>query len=518
MKKLLILSALLPVLPLAAAPLAPGSKATPTPAATPKPTPKPTLRKSPTATPKPASKPVVKPVNKPAAKPVVQPKPAARPVVTAKPAVKPVPVSNVVPTTVEKLTNGVTFVARPDTLAPRVALSLVIRTGAADETPETAGWRRLLVNAMLRSAPKGYELPAGVDEAEALSRAAEKAGGIIGATVGDDFVEIYVVGEAQKAQQLLDLALAFWQKPRLSDEDLKNARERTLSQIEADDLDTAGKTQAALRSQLFRDARGELSAYGLPDFGTSDSLANLSDEKLRTLHTTKLASSRLIVAATGAIDAAALRQKLESLPATASREPAAPFFAPPKAGTPALVVRELPVPSAWVFVSYPLAGNTNNDGPALRVLAAALGDSSKARLPERLLQSRVMGSSPPASTVAAQYIPRRYAGEMVLYAQTGPQNVERVKNALLDEVRKLRETPLSAAELESAKTYARGSWSIERQNLRERAFQTALSPALGGPLDTTWPSRLQGVTSADVQRVAKKYLGAYAVALVMPGE
>jgi predicted Zn-dependent peptidase len=417
------------------------------------------------------------------------------------------------------LSNGITFVTRPDTIAPRVGLSLVIRTGAADETPETAGWRRLLVNAMLRGTPKGYELPAGstLDDAEALPRAAEKAGGALGATVGDDFVEIYAVGDSQKAEGLLDLALAFWQKPRLSDEDLKNARERTQSQLEADDLDTAGKTQAALRSQIFRDARGELSAYGLPDFGTTESLAKLSDEKLRALHATRLATGRLTVAATGAFDAAALRQKLESLPASASGEPKTPFFAPPKAGAPALVVRELPIPSAWVFVSYPLAGNTNNDAAALRVLAAALGDSSKARLPGRLLKSQIMGSSPVASTVAAQFIPRRYAGEMVLYAQTGPQNVERVKNALLDEIRKVRETPLSALELESAKVYARGSWSIERQNLRERAFQTALGPALGAPADTTWPARLQSVSSADVQRVAKKYLGSYAVALVMPG-
>jgi predicted Zn-dependent peptidase len=85
-------------------------------------------------------------------------------------------------------------------------------------------------------------------------------------------------------------------------------------------------------------------------------------------------------------------------------------------------------------------------------------------------------------------------------------------------MRRLRDAPLSKVELESAKTFARGSWSVERQNLRDRAFQSALSPALGGPIDTLWPARLSAVSGAEVQRVAKKYLRAYAVALVMPAE
>jgi predicted Zn-dependent peptidase len=459
------------------------------------------------------AKPIVKPATKPTAKSPVKPvaNVAAQPV-----AAQPVAAKS---SSLERLPNGITFIARPDKIAPRAAISLVLRVGAADETPQTAGWRRLLVNAMLRGVPKGYESSVtGLEATEALPRAAEKVGGTLGATVGDDFVEIFVVGDAEKAPELLDFALAFWKNPRLSDADIDAARERTQNQIEADDLDTAGKTQAALRSQLFRDARGELSAYGLSDFGTTASLASLSNEKIRAFHAQKLVSARLTAAATGNFDAAALREKLKNQPALLPRDAAPPSFARPKAGSPALVVRELPVPSAWVFVSYPLAGNTQNDAATLRVLAAALGDAKDARLPARLLKSRPLGSAPSAISVAAQFIPRRYGGELVLYSQTGPQNVERVKNALLDEIRRLRDAPLSNSELQSAKTYARGTWSIERLGLRERAFQTALAPALGGPLDTTFPTRLQSVTSAQIQAAAKKYLQAYAVALVMPGE
>lgn len=501
-----LLTPLLLTNPVLAAPAKPTpTKAAPTKAATAKPDAKTPAAKSPAA----KAAPTKSSPAKASGANTTKAKPAAAATVARMPA-----------QTVEKLSNGVNFVARPDKIAPRVAMSLVLRAGAADETTETAGWRRLLVNAMLRGVPQGYgdSGATGVMAAEGLARAAEKVGGVLGATVGDDFVEIYVNGASDKAPQLLDLALAFWKNPRLSDEDINTARERASAQVDADDIDTASKTQAALRSQIFRDARGELSAYGLPDYGTAESIANLTNEKLRSLYATKLSTARLTVAVTGDFDAAALRQKLEDLPSAATREPATPTFVAPKAGSPALVVRELPVPTAWVFVSYPLVGNTANDAASLRVLAAALGDSRLARLPARLLKTRVMGSSPAALTIAAQFIPRRYAGELVIYAQTGPQGVERVKNALLDEIRKLRDTPLSAAELQSAKTYARGSWSIERQALRDRAFQSALSPALGGPTDASFPARLQQVTAADVQKAAQNYLKAYAVALVMPAD
>ncbi len=272
-----------------------------------------------------------------------------------------------------------------------------------------------------------------------------------------------------------------------------------------------------MRSQLYRDARGDLVAYGLPEYGTPASLQNLTNDRLRELYAAKFRSARLIVAATGDIDSPAIRARLESLPATVQPQAPPPFFKPPDASKqPALVVREFPTPTAWVFITYPLPKAMPADAPALRILAAALGDAARARLPARLLNHNMIDDPNAALTVAAQFVPRRYAGELVLFAQTGPQGVEAVKNAILDEIRKLRAAPLSPSELQNAKNYLRGAWAVERDDLRDRAFQTALAPALGAPADTTWPARVAATSAGEVQRVAKKYLSAYAVALVMP--
>ena len=421
----------------------------------------------------------------------------------------------------EKLSNGVQWVSSVDRIAPRVAISLLLRVGAADETLESAGWRRLVVGAMLRSAPKGFESAAtGRPETEALTRAAERLGGSIGASVGDDTIEIFATGNSARGTELLKLMLALAQNPRLSDADIDAARTRLGEGIDAEEFDIAGRVGGVLRGQLFRNGSGEFVAYGLPENGTRESLASLTNERVRELFASRVSRASVTVAAAGDVDESGMRALLNDFRApgaTPMIEAPAPIFATPRGATP-LVVRELPTPAAWVFVSYGMGTVDKRDVPALRVLASALGEARGARLPTRLLQAPLGAETPAALATSAQWIPRRYAGELLISAQTSPQGVDNVKNLLLDEVRKLREGSLKPVELERARAYARGAWSLERQNLRDRAFLTALSPALGGSSDASLAGQLENVSAADVKRVATKYLNNYAVALVMPRE
>ena len=418
---------------------------------------------------------------------------------------------------IETLPNGVILVPTLDRTSPRVAISLLIGEGAANETAANAGWRRLLFNAMSRQAPEGYALgDTKTEQQESLVNAAAQLGGVITVSVGDDVVEISVVGESTHGTDLLKLALALLQTPRLSDETLDKARETQLNRVGAEDLDATTRIDAAIRTQVFRDKTGDLVAYGLPDNGTQQSVEALDNAKLRELQT-RLASAPLTVSAAGDVDLAALRATLAQLPQRAATPAVKPDFAQPKKGAPSLKVRELPVDGAYVLVSYPLDNFVSADGPAMRVLVAALSDAKGARLPERLSNSLVKGA-PQADSVSAQWLSRRYASEVLLTAQTSPNSVEGVKNVLIGEVNKLRQKPLNGQELDRAKAFARGDWALNRQSLRDRAFLAGLPTATGALPDATWEKRLNAVSASDVQRVASKYLQPYAVALVMPKE
>lgn len=489
------------------------------------------------------------PVKPPAAGLPKIPNPA--PASPAKPVAKPLPApasGPVLPSLrdlahSEKLSNGLTFVTRQDRTSPRVAFSLLIRAGAADEPVANVGWRRILTEAMLRASKTEGFAPATAAKkvvADALpealtalqmQRLAEAAGGQIGASVGDDVIEFWAVGDARGAGALLDVLLQVATHPRLSTADIDAARRRVTAAGEASQDDVAQSATAALRAQIYRNASGAPLAYGLAPQGTDASRRALTEDRMRAYFRSYVRPENMVLSAAGSFDSAFLASRLQAVAApkndaAASDEPVVrgsiPFFAPIVKTEPTLLVRQLPTADAWIFVSFLGAPSNGNDLPALAVMSALLGEEPGARLPRRLLGTRPpsLGGPPDetAQQAAVSFVPRRFGSEFVLYAQTEAGSVDSVKNALLDEARKLRDTSVPDAELQRAKNYVRGNWAIDREPLRERAFNAGLAATIGAPADIDWPGNVQKVTPADIRRIAQKYLGGYAVALIMPQE
>jgi predicted Zn-dependent peptidase len=289
----------------------------------------------------------------------------------------------------------------------------------------------------------------------------------------------------------------------------------------------------AIAHALYHDANGAPLAYALPDYGTFDSLSELSNEALRALHANYFRSARFVVSAAGDVNRDALKEVLDksrsgetTMGAVAPLVETAPTFAAIPVDAPPLKVKEAQAQGAWIFVAWrtpALSTLPPADTAALRVLSAALADSSRARLQGRLVREKSVmerrnktRAAEVALQVAAQWTPRRWAGELVLMAQCDTQNMDTVKNALLDEVHRLRTAPLTPLELQAAKNYVRGEWALQHEQPRERAFQGALPAIWNSFADTDWPQYIATVTSEDIRRVTQKYLQAYAVVLILP--
>ena len=416
----------------------------------------------------------------------------------------------------ETLPSGATLALRPDRLAPRVAISVLVRAGASDETAQNAGWRRLLGEAMLRGVQhKGQTL-----SSVGLAREAERLGGIAGLSVGDDCVEVFVTGNSENQRELAQLALDIALHARLSDADVDAARKQIAQSVQNSTQNISARAIQSLEGQLYRNSRGEPAAYGLTLTGTPQSVGALTGEKLRLLHTQYFGLARMVVGAAGDTDHGALRAVFGAGSGVAPQDTGTqPGLIRPKAGTPPIVVRQLPAQDSYVVVGFAGAGVSSADAPALRIAMAALTESRTARLPARLIRGDRNNGLPKGAAayeVQGQWTPRRYASEIAIFAQTDAPNVPATQNAILDEVKRLRESGLSPSELDAAKQFARGNYAVQNEALRDRAFNAALWPLLGASPSSDWSSRLNAVTAADVKRVAIKYLDTHAIALVVP--
>ncbi|MEO6907531.1 MAG: insulinase family protein, partial [Abditibacteriaceae bacterium] len=215
----------------------------------------------------------------------------------------------------QTLSNGIPIVVDPIQMAPYVSMTILIKAGAADETPDTAGWRQLMALSMMRATTNGKD----VSEGSQLTQAAAAAGGQIGVQVLDDAIVFTAAGDSSKQSELANLLLNVVLHPRLSDADFSAARRNMLRNLNAsdrNDVPNHSRATEALQALLYRDANSKKpTTYGLPPAGTVDSLTALTDDKLHGLYQEYFTSYFMTISISGDADQSSLEQVFSRIPA-----------------------------------------------------------------------------------------------------------------------------------------------------------------------------------------------------------
>jgi zinc protease len=177
------------------------------------------------------------------------------------------------------------------------------------------------------------------------------------------------------------------------------------------------------------------------------------------------------------------------------------------------VVIEQPAQQTQIVVGGLAPPLDHADHAAVKVLSTVLGGGMAGRLFAELRDKRAL-----AYTAASYYEPVREPGALVLYLGTMPDNASRAEQALLGEVQRIRETPVSAAELGRAKGYLLGRYAMDRRTNERLAWYLAFYEVEGVGLG--YPERyrrqVDAVTAADVQRAARTYLATLTTVVLGP--
>ncbi len=144
----------------------------------------------------------------------------------------------------------------------------------------------------------------------------------------------------------------------------------------------------------------------------------------------------------------------------------------------------------------------HRDSYALEVLAGLLNGRSG-----RLYSSLVLDRGIASDTGAAQDS-RKFEGLFVLSAEAkGDATPENLESALLDEIQKIREQPISARELQKVKNQITASSYRRLASGFYLLIQLLVYDGLGDwQYINEWADRTLAVTADDVKRVAEKYL------------
>ncbi|MDQ3555631.1 MAG: insulinase family protein, partial [Gemmatimonadota bacterium] len=91
---------------------------------------------------------------------------------------------------------------------------------------------------------------------------------------------------------------------------------------------------------------------------------------------------------------------------------------------------------------------------------------------------------------------------------------------LMSQLRRVAEEPVPAAEMESAKSFLTGSFPLRIETAGQIASQVAQTRLLGLPTEDLlrYRERIEAVTAADVQRVAREYIRPGQAAIIVVGD
>ena len=393
------------------------------------------------------------------------------------------------------LKNGMRVLSVVEKSSPTVAINVWYHVGSKDDPDHRSGFAHLFEHIMFKSTKNM--------KAEMMDRLTEDVGGNNNAFTEDDVTVYYEVIPSNYLETLLWAEAERLSGLNVDDENFKSERDVVKEEFRQSVLAPPyGKFFYMMTQKSFVSH-----PYQRPTIGSIEDLDAATLENVKKFHATYYRPDNATLIVVGDFDPKQLDAWVDK------------YFGPiekPSLPLPRVQTKEADrtgekrfteyganVPLPGVGITYLVPSEKSEDAPALTMLDVILSLGRSSRLYQSLIYQQQVAQSANANADL-----KEDAGlfELTAIVAAG-KKPEEAEAALRAEIKKLQDAPVSAAELEKAKN------QIMSSLLRQRETNLGKSQTLGGAAVlrgdpnrvNTDLDRLQAVTAADVQRVAKKY-------------
>jgi zinc protease len=403
------------------------------------------------------------------------------------------------------LSNGVPVVLLEKHQVPLVQVNIILRTGTVMDPAGKSGLASMTASMMMEGA--------GTLDALQLADAID----FLGATLGVYAMPHTTTVDLNVPLTKLDAALALQAdvalRPAFAQAELDRKRKSRLTS-----LVQWRDEPRMLASVIFNRALyGTAHPYGIPSTGDEASIRAMRVEDLRAFHTQYFQPSNAVIIVAGDVTVPQMKEKLETAfgawHGTTAAAPALGPIAQVEKRTITLVDKP-GAPQTEIRIGRIGAPRVTDDFYALTVMNTILGGSFSSRLNQNLREEHgyTYGAS---SSFQYRVLPGPFlAGAAVQSAITDSALIEFMK-----ELQRIGER-VPDAELERAKNYITLGFPADFQTINDLANKLEEMVTYDLPADyySQFVKRIQAVTAADVQRVAKKYVDPAKMAIVLVGD
>ncbi len=329
------------------------------------------------------------------------------------------------------LTNGLTILAETDPHAHTAAVGFFVRTGARDEDAALMGVSHFLEHMMFKGTARR--------SADDVNREFDELGADYNAFTSHEMTVYYAHVLPEFLPRSVDL-LADMLRPSLRPDDFAMEKKVILEEIGMYDDRPEWRLQDRLLEEHFH---GQ--PLGFRVLGTTDTVAALTPEQMRSYFQARYSPDNLVVAAAGRLDFDALCQDLEARcghwqPTGAQRDADAT-----QPDGRRLVVEDARISRAYLAFLTPGPSAQGPHRYAAKVLADVLGDADGSRLYWALIDPGLVDEAD------FSFMPQDGCGAFLGYATCDPARADEVEATLLATIdAAVRDQPITADEVERA--------------------------------------------------------------------
>ena len=406
-----------------------------------------------------------------------------------------------------ELDNGLTLLVYENPSSPAVVLSGYLWAGSLSEPPEQAGLASFTAGMLMR----GTENRSFAQ----INRELEAVGAQLGFNSGVHTVGLGGKALAEDLDLLLDILADCLRRPTFPAGEVEKLRGQILTDLQRRAHSTRRMADLTFHELLYPDH-----PYGRSVRGYPETVAALDRAALTGYYAGHFTPQGMVLAVVGAVSAGAVREKVE---AALGDWTGAPGASPNREIPPAVRLEEPRrravtvegMAQSDIALGWPGLARNDDDFMAAHLANTVLGVfGMMGRLGDTVRDQEGLAYYVYSSLQAGLG-----AGPWAAIAGVAPPNVERAIEGILAQVRRLREEPVPAAELDDSQSFLTGSLPLQLETNEGLAGVILDMERYGLGFDylQRYPALVRAVTPADVQRVARRYLDPERYALAVAG-
>lgn len=404
-----------------------------------------------------------------------------------------------------RLDNGITFYLVEDRELPLIRINAIVKTGSLLDPAGKTGLASLTGQVMRNGGSVNYP-------ADKLNVLLEDKAAFLSTSIGSGSGNASLNLLKEDFDELLPVFIDLLQNPLFPEDKIDLAKIQNKSSISRRNDDQQQIASREFRKLIY----GENSPYTRQaEYATIDAI---SRDDMVEFHKNAFVGNNMMVGIIGDFDTREMKRKLEkAFSALAAGSETNLIYPEVNYNYPATVnfIDKPDVNQSYVMLGH-IGGLRNNpDYAALQVMNQVLSGGFSSRLFQEVRTNLGL-----AYAVFGQYSSGiHYPGTFYSAVMTKSETTAEAIDAIINEIKKLQESPISESELQDTKDQFLNSL-VFRYDSKSKILNERLNNEYNGLSEKAFDELMEGIkatTAEDVQRVAKEYLKPGALQILVVG-